>query len=69
MTLLPEVIVFSVLEEAINTRYRVTAKFFDGETAESDKAKNLEILERLKSGEASREDEEAALDLIRSRGY
>lgn len=69
MTICPEVIVFSRLEDAINARHHAMERFYDIDEAASDKEKNLEMLKRLKEGTASREDEEAAIDLIKSRGF
>lgn len=66
MTALPEVIVFSTLEQAIDKRHHAMQRFYDIDAAELDKAQNMEMLERLKNGTASREDEEAAITLIRS---
>lgn len=66
MATLPESIVFFTLEKAIDTRHHAMQHFYDIDTADLDKAQNTEMLERLKLGIASREDEEAALDLIRA---
>lgn len=69
MTLGPNVIVFSKLEDAINARHHAMERFYDIDEAAIDKEKNLEMLKRLKDGVASREDEEAAIDLIKSQGF
>jgi hypothetical protein len=69
MSILPELIVFSKLKDAIDTRHHAMERFYDIEEADKDKEKNLELLKRLKDGVASREDEEAAIDLIKSRGF
>lgn len=66
MSSLPEIIVYSTLEKAIDSRHHAMQRFYDIDTADLDKAQNTEMLERLKLGIASREDEEAALDLIRA---
>lgn len=66
MSALPESIVFYTLEKAIDTRHHTMQRFYDIVGADLDKAQNIEMLERLKLGIASREDEEAALDLIRA---
>lgn len=64
MATLPESIVFFTLEKAIDTRHHAMQRFYDIVGADLDKAQNIEMLERLKNGTSSREDEEAALDLI-----
>lgn len=64
MSALPESIVFSTLERAIDSRHHAMQRFYDIYAADLDKAQNTEMLERLKLGIASHEDEEAAHDLI-----
>ena len=64
----PNFISFAALSEAIEKRHHAMERFYDIEAAQVDRDANLEILERLKAGTNSREDLEAALDLINSRG-
>lgn len=52
------------LEKAIDKRHHAMERFYDVDLAKVDREKNLEMLERIKNGMASREDEEAATSLL-----
>lgn len=58
--------VITKLEEAINLRYHAMERFYDIDAAKDDREKNLKMVERLKDGTFSREDEESMNDLIRA---
>lgn len=54
----------SLLKNAINSRHHAMERFYDCEEAKKDRELNFEMMQRIKDGVASREDEEAALSLI-----
>lgn len=55
---------FKLLAEKIAARHHAIERFYDCDFADRDRAANLEMVERLKNGMASIEDEQAALDII-----
>lgn len=59
----------SVIKDAIDKRHHAMERFYDIEAAANDREQNLEMLDRLINGTASREDEEAALDLMNFKGF
>jgi hypothetical protein len=55
---------FAKLDKAIKAQHHAVERFFDVDFAETQRAECLEMAERLRSGMASREDEDAAIELI-----
>ena len=54
------------LKYAIKARHHAMQRFYDIGAAATDRERNLEMLNRIENGTASREDEESAIDLIRA---
>lgn len=54
------------LEKAIFCRHHAMERFYDIDEAANDRDRNNEMLARIKAGEASIEDQEAAMDIIAS---
>lgn len=52
------------LKKAIDSRHHAMERFYDIQSADDDREKNLEMLERLNKGIHSNEDIEAALDIL-----
>lgn len=52
------------LKKAIDSRHHAMERFYDVDAAERDRDLNLEMLSRLEKGEHSKEDIEAALDIL-----
>lgn len=54
------------LRKAIDRQHHRVERFFDIKVAAEDKKLNLQMLERFENGTFNREDQEAALALIKS---